>query len=63
MKRKIQHCVSYSEKARFERLLDRMDKAEREAKIRADCSGGAVVYSAALCDQNFLLSLIPHSKV
>ncbi len=59
MKRKIQHCVSYSEKARFERLLDRMDKAEREAKIRADCSGNATVYSSALCDQTYLMSLIP----
>lgn len=63
MKRKINHCISYAEERRFERLIDRMDKTEREAKIRADCSGDPKVYTSALCSQDFLSSLIPNFRI
>ncbi len=59
MKRRIQHCISYAQEKRFEKLIDRMDKAEREAKIRADCSGDPKVWTSALNTQSYLLSLIP----
>ena len=54
-------CIQDNSKSTIE-LLNMARKAEIKAKRLADCSH-ATIYTSALCDQNFLKSLVPRKEL